>query len=120
MDPGTLNVPQSGGKVLGADLNCSEFMRTLPAKAAVHLFLFALPNQNADHSTPERVRITEGGSFHEPLVAVQTVVIQLVGARPSVPPNQIDRCGEVVPLQAIVARIGNYRSGCIVALRCTR
>jgi signal transduction histidine kinase len=49
------------------------------------------------------------GSFHEPLVAVQTVVMQLVGARPSVLPNQIDRCGEVVPLQAI-ARIGNYRS----------
>jgi hypothetical protein len=103
MDPRTLNVPQSGGKVLGADLNCSELMRTLPAKAAAHLSLFALPNQNADHSTPERIRITDVGSFYEPLVAVPTVVMQLLRARPSVIPNQIDLCGEAVSLKAIVA-----------------
>jgi hypothetical protein len=43
------------------------------------------------------------GSFYEPLIAVQTVVTQLLGARPSVIPNQIDLCGEVTPLKAIVA-----------------
>ena len=37
-------------------------------------FLFALPNQNADHFAPERIRITQVGSFYEPLVVVQTVV----------------------------------------------
>src|SRR6516164_631023 len=74
-------------------------------------WLFALPNQNADHSTPECIRITEVGSFDEPLVPVETVLMQLVGARPSVLPSQINRCSEVVLLNAIVARIGNYRSG---------
>jgi hypothetical protein len=43
---------------------------------AADLFLFALPNQNAD-STPERIWITDVGSFYEPLVAVQMVVMQL-------------------------------------------
>ncbi len=52
-------------------------------KAAANLFLFALPNQNADHSASERIRMTELGRFYEPLVAVQTIVMQLVGARPS-------------------------------------
>ena len=33
-------------------------------------FLFALPNQNADHFAPERIRITQVGSFYEPLVVV--------------------------------------------------
>jgi len=42
------------------------------------LFLFALPNQNAGHSTPERIRMTDVGSFYEPLVAVQMVVMQLL------------------------------------------
>src|SRR5258707_451992 len=84
-----------------------------------HLLLFALPNENADHSTPERIRIAELGSFNEPLVAIQTVVMQLVGTRPSVLPNQIHLCGEVVPLKAIVARIGDYRPG-VVALRSAR
>jgi hypothetical protein len=105
-------------QVLGADLNCSEWTRTLPAKAAAHLLLFALPNQNADHSTPERIRITDVASFYEPIVAVKAIVMHLIGARPSVLPNQIDLCGEVVPLNAIVTRIGNYRRGCIRAPRC--
>src|SRR5436309_241730 len=37
------------------------------------------------------------------LVTVQTVVMQLLPAQPSVLPNQIDLCGEVVLLNAIVA-----------------
>ena len=54
---------------------------------AMHLLLFSLPNENADHSTPERIRIAELGSFNEPLLAIQTVVMQLVGTRPPVLPN---------------------------------
>src|SRR6266571_2633743 len=78
--------PPNGWAGLEPYLNCSEMRRTLPAKVAPHLLLFALPNQNADHSTPERIRIAEVGSFNEPLVPIQTVVMQLVGARPSVLP----------------------------------
>ena len=58
-----------------------------PVETAEHLFLFALPNQNADHSAPERIGITVVGNFHEALVAVQTVVMQFVARRPSFIPN---------------------------------
>jgi hypothetical protein len=77
--------------------------QSLGRSSIVLNFLFALPNQNADHSAPERTRITDLASFYEPLVAVQAVLMQLLGARPSVLPNQIDPCGEFVPLKAIVA-----------------
>ena len=37
----------------------SQRLPDLPAKAAGRLFLVALPNQNADHSTRKRIRIAE-------------------------------------------------------------
>ena len=37
----------------------SQRLPDLPAKAAARLFLVALPNQNADHSTRKRIRIAE-------------------------------------------------------------
>jgi hypothetical protein len=78
---------QTEGQVLGVDLNCSESVRR-------HSFLFALPNQSADHSTPERIRTTDVGSFYEALVAVQTVVMQARGKRMACGQrNQLDTPG---------------------------